>query len=111
VAANGDVCNKIGTYEKALAAQDNGVPMYVAVPSSTIDWTLADGSRMPIEERDSGEVLHHGGGEAIAPPGTAVMNPAFDVTPARLLTGLITERGICRASAEGLAAMFPEHGA
>jgi methylthioribose-1-phosphate isomerase len=109
VAANGDVCNKIGTYEKALAAQDNGVPMYVAVPSSTIDWTLADGSRMPIEERDPGEVLHDGGGEAVAPPGTPVMNPAFDVTPARLLTGLITERGICRATAESLAAMFPEH--
>jgi methylthioribose-1-phosphate isomerase len=108
VAANGDVCNKIGTYEKALAAQDNGVPMYVAVPSSTIDWTLADGSRMPIEERDAGEVLHDGGGEAVAPPGTPVMNPAFDVTPARLLTGLITERGICRATSEGLAAMFPE---
>jgi methylthioribose-1-phosphate isomerase len=109
VAANGDVCNKIGTYEKALAAQDNGVPMYVAVPSSTIDWTLADGSRIPIEERDSGEILHDVGGEAIAPAGTPVMNPAFDVTPARLLTGLITERGICRASAESLAAMFPEH--
>jgi methylthioribose-1-phosphate isomerase len=109
VAANGDVCNKIGTYEKALAAKDNGVPMYVAVPSSTIDWTLADGSRMPIEERDSSEILQNVGGEAIAPPGTAVMNPAFDVTPARLLTGLITERGICRASAESLAAMFPEH--
>ena len=109
VAANGDVCNKIGTYEKALAAQDNGVPMYVAVPSSTIDWTLADGRRMPIEERDSREILHDVGGEAIAPAGTAVMNPAFDVTPARLLTGLITERGICRASAESLAEMFPEH--
>ncbi len=108
VAANGDVCNKIGTYEKALAAQDNRVPIYVAVPSSTIDWTLDDGSRIPIEERDAGEVLHDGGGEAIAPPGTQVANPAFDVTPARLLTGLITERGICRATAEGLAAMFPE---
>ena len=108
VAANGDVCNKIGTYEKALAAQDNGVPMYVAVPSSTIDWTLADGSRMPIEERDSGEILHDVGGEVIAPAGTPVLNPAFDVTPARLLTGLITERGICRPSAENLAEMFPE---
>jgi methylthioribose-1-phosphate isomerase len=108
VAANGDVCNKIGTYEKALAAQDNRVPMYAAVPSSTIDWTLSDGSGIPIEERDPGEVLHDGGGEAVAPPGTSVMNPAFDVTPARLLTGLITERGICRATAEGLAAMFPE---
>ena len=109
VASNGDVCNKIGTYEKALAAQDNGVPIYVAVPSSTIDWTLADGSGIPIEERDPGEVLRDGGGEPIAPPGTRVLNPAFDVTPARLLTGLITERGICRAASEDLAAMFPEH--
>ena len=83
--------------------------MYAAVPSSTIDWTLADGSQMPIEERDAGEVLHDGGGEAVAPPGTPVANPAFDVTPARLLTGLITERGICRASVESLAAMFPDH--
>ena len=83
--------------------------MYVAVPSSTIDWTLADGSHMPIEERDPGEILHDSGGELVAPPGTPVMNPAFDVTPARLITGLITERGICRATAESLAAMFPEH--
>jgi methylthioribose-1-phosphate isomerase len=108
VAANGDVCNKIGTYEKALAAKDNGVPMYAAVPSSTIDWSLAEGSKIPIEERDPGEVLNDGGGRAVAPVGTAVMNPAFDVTPFRLLTGLITERGICRATAEGLAEMFPE---
>ncbi len=108
VAANGDVCNKIGTYEKALAARDNGVPIYAAVPSSTIDWTLSDGSRIPIEERDAEEVLRVGGGEEIAPAGTAVLNPAFDVTPARLLTGLITERGVCRAAAEGLAALFPE---
>ena len=108
VAANGDVCNKIGTYEKALAALDNRVPMYAAVPSSTIDWTLADGSRIPIEERDPGEVLQVGGGERIAPTGTTVLNPAFDVTPGRLLTGLLTERGICRATAEALAAMFPE---
>jgi methylthioribose-1-phosphate isomerase len=109
VAANGDVCNKIGTYEKALAARENSVPMYAAVPSSTIDWTLADGSNIPIEERDAGEVLQVGGGEAIAPAGTAVLNPAFDVTPARFFTGLITERGICPATADGLAAMFPEH--
>ena len=108
VAANGDVCNKIGTYEKALAAQDNGVPMYVAVPSSTIDWTLSNGSRIPIEQRDAGEVLHDGAGTVVAPQGTPVMNPAFDVTPARLITGLITERGICRATAEGLSAMFPD---
>jgi methylthioribose-1-phosphate isomerase len=108
VAANGDVCNKIGTYEKALAARDNGVPMYAAVPSSTIDWTLAEGGKIPIEERDPGEVLGDAGGAAVAPPGTAVLNPAFDVTPGQLLTGLITERGICRATAEGLAALFPE---
>jgi len=96
VAANGDVCNKIGTYAKALAAADNGVPFYAAVPSPTIDWTLADGDGIPIEERDASEVLRIGGGQAIAPTATPVANPAFDVTPARLLTGLITEAGICR---------------
>jgi methylthioribose-1-phosphate isomerase len=96
VAANGDVCNKIGTYAKALAAADNGVPFYAAVPSPTIDWTLADGDGIPIEERDAGEVLSIGDGQAIAPAGTPVANPAFDVTPARLLTGLITEAGVCR---------------
>jgi methylthioribose-1-phosphate isomerase len=109
VARNGDVCNKIGTYEKALAAQDNGVPMYVAVPSSTVDWTTADGSSIPIEERAPEEVLRGDGGDQIAPSGTRVLNQAFDVTPARLLTGLITERGICRAAEQDLAAMFPEH--
>jgi methylthioribose-1-phosphate isomerase len=108
VARNGDVCNKIGTYEKALAARDNGVPMYVAVPSSTIDWSTADGGAIPIEERDADEVLGDRNGGPIAPPGTAVLNPAFDVTPSRLLSGLITERGICPATAAGLAAMFPE---
>ena len=108
VAANGDVCNKIGTYEKALAAVDNGVPIYAAVPSATIDWTLADGDGIPIEERDASEVLTMGGTEMIAPAGTAVANPAFDVTPARLFTGLITERGVCAATAQGLAAMFFE---
>ncbi len=108
VAANGDVCNKIGTYEKALAARDNGVPIYAAVPSSTIDWSLPDGSRIPIEQRDAWEVLRVGGGETIAPAETAVLNPAFDVTPARLLTGLITERGVCGATAEDLGALFPE---
>ena len=107
VTRNGDVCNKIGTYEKALAARDNGVPMYVAVPSTTIDWTLADGDEVPIEERDAAEVLAPGG-ESIAPDGTLVANPAFDVTPGRLLTGLITERGICPATSSGLAALFPE---
>ena len=109
VAANGDVCNKIGTYEKALAARDSGVPMYAAVPSTTIDWTLKDGEGIPIEERGAEEVLRDAGGEAIAPPGTAVCNPAFDVTPARLLTGLITERGVCAASE--LTTLFSQQGA
>jgi methylthioribose-1-phosphate isomerase len=108
VAVNGDVCNKIGTYEKALAAVDNGVPMYAAVPSTTIDWTLADGSSIAIEERAASEVLGDDESNPSAPRGTAVMNQAFDVTPARLLTGLITERGVCAASAAGLTALFPE---
>lgn len=115
--ARGDVCNKIGTYLKALAAQDNGVPFYVALPSSTIDWTVQDGLRdIPIEERSGREVSHVQGlladgslGEAHVPPqGSPVGNPAFDVTPARLVTGLITERGVCAASANGLAGLFPE---
>ena len=105
--ARGDVCNKIGTYLKALAAQDNGVPFYVALPSSTIDWTVQDGLRdIPIEERSGREVSHVQGlladgslGDAHVPPqGSPVGNPAFDVTPARLVTGLITERGVCAAS-------------
>ncbi len=115
--AHGDVCNKIGTYLKALAAQDNNVPFYVALPSPTIDWTVKDGvAEIPIEERDDSEVTHVQGkladgtvGEVqISPDGTPGGNPAFDVTPRRLVTGLITERGICDASPEGLAAMFPE---
>jgi methylthioribose-1-phosphate isomerase len=105
VAANGDVCNKIGTYEKALAAKDNGVPFYAAVPSTSIDWTLADGAGIPIEERDANEVLLVGGDTSIAPAGTSVANPAFDVTPARLLTGIITERGVCAPGA--LRTLFP----
>ena len=96
VAANGDVCNKIGTYAKALAAADNGVPMYAAVPSPTIDWQLADGDGIPIEERSPTEILAIDGARNIAPSGTLVANPAFDVTPARLFTGLITEAGVCR---------------
>jgi methylthioribose-1-phosphate isomerase len=108
VTRNGDVCNKIGTYEKALAARDNAIPMYAAVPSATFDWTLAAGEDIPIEERDREEVLHPSSGESIAPPDTAVANPAFDVTPGRLLTGLITERGVCAADAHALAALFPE---
>jgi methylthioribose-1-phosphate isomerase len=115
--AHGDVCNKIGTYLKALAAQDNGVPFYVALPSPTIDWRVQDGLReIPIEERSGDEVAFVQGRDAagrtgrvrISPEATPATNPAFDVTPARLVTGLITERGIAPASAEGLAAMFPD---
>ncbi len=117
--AHGDVCNKIGTYLKALAAKDNGVPFYVALPSPTIDWTVKDGvSEIPIEERADDEVTHVQGKlpdgsigtVQISPDGTPGGNPAFDVTPGRLVTGLITERGLCDASAAGLAAMFPERG-
>ncbi len=115
-AASGDVCNKIGTYLKALAAFDNQVPFYVALPGSTIDWDIRDGlGEIPIEERSQNEVLyvqglHEGRVEQvrIAPTGTAAANPAFDVTPARLVTGLITERGICPASRDGLLALYPE---
>ncbi len=118
--ARGDVCNKIGTYLKALAAHDNGVPFYVALPSPTIDWRVQDGVReIPIEERSSDEVSFVHGKLAdgsisrlrISPEATPAANPAFDVTPARLITGLITERGIATASAAGLAALFPEHSA
>ena len=113
----GDVCNKIGTYLKALAAKDNGVPFYVALPSPTIDWTVTDGvASIPIEERDPREITHiqgkTPGGIAevqVTPDGAPGGNPAFDVTPNRLVTGLITERGICPATAEGLADLFPEH--
>ena len=116
VAANGDVANKIGTYLKALAAKDNGVPFYVAVPYSTIDWTLAHGRAIPIEERSAAEVTQMTGRTAdgevvtvdIAAPGSPAANPAFDVTPARLVTGFISERGICPASAEGLRTLYPE---
>jgi methylthioribose-1-phosphate isomerase len=113
----GDVCNKIGTYLKALAAEDNGVPFYVALPSTTIDWTIADGlAEVPIEQRSATEVTHMRGRAAdgrvvevlIAPEGSAAANHAFDVTPARLVTGLITERGIAPASEAGLRALFPE---
>lgn len=116
VTANGDVVNKIGTYLKALAAADNGVPFHVALPHSTIDWTIADGFRVPVEERSADEVLTMtgrlpGGGVAtveIAAPGSPAANPAFDVTPARLVTGLITERGVAKASREGLLSLYPE---
>lgn len=116
VAANGDVANKIGTYLKALAAHDNGVPFYVALPSPTIDWTVASGADIPIEERGRDEVETVRGRGAdnaltsvtVTPPGSPVANPAFDVTPARLVTGLITERGVAAASQEGLRKLFPE---
>jgi len=119
VARNGDVCNKIGTYDKALAARDNNVPFYVALPSPTIDWRLATGATIPIEARDSDEVLTVAGRDdygqtvrvAIAPHGTRAVNYAFDVTPARLVSGLVTERGVTRASSDWLAAMFPEYAA
>jgi methylthioribose-1-phosphate isomerase len=119
VAGNGDVCNKIGTYLKALAAHDNGVPFYAAFPYSTIDWTLADGSAIPIEERDAGEVARIRGRDPdgrlveveVLPPGTPAANPAFDLTPARLVTGLVTERGVCAASREGLRSLYPESSA
>jgi methylthioribose-1-phosphate isomerase len=117
VTRNGDVANKIGTYLKALAAHDNGVPFYVALPSPTIDWGLRDGLReIPIEERSAREVTHLTGlsedGEIgqfrVVAPGSNAANPAFDVTPARLVTGLITERGVVPASTEGLAKLFPD---
>src|SRR5579872_215289 len=114
VTANGDVANKIGTYLKALAAKDNDVPFYVALPSSTIDWTLSCGRDIPIEERSQDEVLKMTGrlpdGKVatveIAAPGSSAANPGFDVTPARLVTGLITERGTCAATSEGLRTLF-----
>jgi len=115
-AANGDVCNKIGTYLKALAAFDNGVPFYVAAPGPSIDFALADGGGIPIEQRDVDEVACIQGRDEtgrvvsvrLTPDGSLAANPAFDVTPARLVTGLITERGVCVANSAALAALFPE---
>ena len=113
----GDVCNKIGTYLKALAAHDNSVPFYVGLPSPTIDWTVEDGVRdIPIEERDATEVTMMVGKDKsgvvsevqITPDGSPAANYAFDVTPRRLVTGLITERGVSDASADGLKKLFPE---
>ncbi len=117
VAANGDACNKIGTYLKALAARDNGVPFYVALPSSTIDFSIGSGiTEIPIEERSAEEVATMTGRTAdgrietvrIVPDGSPVANYAFDVTPARLVTALITERGVIAAERDALAAAFPE---
>ena len=118
--ARGDVCNKIGTYLKALAAKANGVPFYVALPHTTIDWTVEDGVReIPIEERDAREVTHIQGLDAegevvevrLTPEGSDAANYAFDVTPAELVTGLVTDRGVCPASAEALRGLFPERAA
>jgi methylthioribose-1-phosphate isomerase len=115
--ATGDVCNKIGTYLKALAAHDNGVPFYACLPSSTIDWMIADGVRdIPIEQRDGREVSEISGMGAdgqvamvrLTPQGSPVANYAFDVTPARLMTGIVTERGVATASRAGLAVLFPD---
>ena len=112
----GDVANKIGTYLKALAAHDNGIPFYVALPSSTFDWNMRDGVReIPIEQRAAHEVRTISGWHVdqevevlLLPEGSAAANFAFDVTPARLVTGLITERGICSASAAGVLGLYPE---
>ena len=114
---SGDVCNKIGTYLKALAAADNGVPFHVALPGPTIDWAMDDGLRqIPIEERSAREVTHLTGRSEqgdlrevqLVPDGVSARNFAFDVTPARLVTGLLTERGACAASEAGLLALYPE---
>jgi methylthioribose-1-phosphate isomerase len=112
--SNGDVCNKVGTYLKALAAYDNKIPFYVALPSSTIDWDIKDFKDIPIEERNSEELSHVEGLDEnniikkvlIYPKKSKAMNLAFDITPAKYITGLITEKGICDASKEGLAKLF-----
>ena len=112
--ANGDVCNKVGTYLKALAANDNDIPFYVALPSSTIDWDTKNAKDIPIEERNSEELSHIEGVDEndeikkilIYPKKSNVKNLAFDVTPAKYVTGLITEIGICEASSEGLKKLF-----
>ena len=112
--SNGDACNKVGTYLKALAAKDNNIPFYVALPSSTIDWNLSDSKNIPIEERNSEELSFIEGLDKegylkkirIYPENSKVLNLAFDVTPAKYITGLITEKGICSASEEGLYKLF-----
>ena len=116
IAANGDVANKVGTYLKALACADNGIPFYVAAPRSTLDFACAEGTAIPIEERDGDEFRLVHGVDRHAAPGAlrqlaaseAVANPAFDVTPARLVTAIITERGVCPASRDGLLELYPE---
>ena len=115
--ASGDVANKIGTYLKALAARDNHVPFFVALPGTTIDWSLTDGGAIPIEERGADEVTRMTGrlpdgsvaSVEIAPQGTQAANYGFDVTPARLITGFITERGVAPATPNALTTLYPEH--
>jgi methylthioribose-1-phosphate isomerase len=115
----GDVANKIGTYLKALAAKDNGVPFYVALPSSSFDWKMRDGlAEIPIEERSPEEVQHSDGwadGQLrevrVTPEGSPAANYGFDITPRRLISGLITERGICQPNEQSIRALFPEHAA
>ena len=112
--SNGDVCNKVGTYLKALAAHDNNIPFYVALPSSTIDWNTKNYKDIPIEERNSEELSHVEGLDEnnnvkkvlIYPKKSKAMNLAFDITPAKYISGLITEKGICDASEEGLGKLF-----
>jgi methylthioribose-1-phosphate isomerase len=113
VTAGGDVCNKVGTYLKALAARDNGIPFYAAMPMSTIDWSLEEGADIPIEERSAAELTHMTGRTAeggmatvqVVPEGSPALNLGFDVTPARLITALITERGLCSANRAALRAV------
>jgi len=114
--AHGDVCNKVGTYLKALAADANGVPFYAALPATTIDWSLGPGRDIPIEERDARELTHITGRDStgalvtvqLTPDGSPGLNVAFDVTPSRYVTGLITERGVCKPTREGLLGLYPE---
>ncbi|HMK84671.1 MAG TPA: hypothetical protein VK437_01830, partial [Steroidobacteraceae bacterium] len=116
ITAAGDVCNKVGTYLKALAARDNEVPFYVALPSSTIDWSISAGEAIPIEERSPTELTHVTGRSAsgaletvrVVPETSSALNLGFDVTPAKLVTALITERGVCPASAAGLESLYSE---
>jgi methylthioribose-1-phosphate isomerase len=115
-AASGDIANKIGTYLKALAAKDNDVPFYAAVPGPTVDWRLNDGAGIPIEQRAAAEVTHIQGemedgslaSVRLTPAQSPAANPAFDVTPARLITGIITERGVCPATRDGLSRLYPD---
>ncbi|GAC1311450.1 MAG: hypothetical protein NVSMB10_19600 [Steroidobacteraceae bacterium] len=117
VSSAGDVCNKVGTYLKALAAHDNGVPFYAALPLSTIDWSVTAGRDIPIEERSAAELTHvtgrTGAGATatvrVVPEGSRVLNLGFDVTPARLVTGIITEQGVVSATADGLRRLRRDH--